>query len=175
MIAAAAGPLPGAAFVVGALTFVLTWLVASALLGLGNTVGYHRLLTHRSFFPAGGQFYGRRNRHRRPRSSHPRTRVVTTTSEQDEQTEQTGALVFECARCACRLCRHDRPPGSAPSLARIDCGVMTDLGIDGQMHRRSDAISTMHFASCSAVPMRVGSTRRMAFNGMSGNWASSGS
>ncbi len=49
MIAAAAGPLPGAAFVVGALTFVLTWLVASALLGLGNTVGYHRLLTHRSF------------------------------------------------------------------------------------------------------------------------------
>lgn len=28
---------------------VVSWLVASTLLGLGNTVGYHRLLTHRSF------------------------------------------------------------------------------------------------------------------------------
>lgn len=28
---------------------ILGWLVAVTLLGLGNTVGYHRLLTHRSF------------------------------------------------------------------------------------------------------------------------------
>ncbi|MFK7931012.1 MAG: fatty acid desaturase [Myxococcota bacterium] len=31
------------------LVAVASWLVASTLLGLGNTVGYHRLLTHRSF------------------------------------------------------------------------------------------------------------------------------
>lgn len=32
-----------------ALIFAATWLVAVQLLGLGNTVGYHRLLTHRAF------------------------------------------------------------------------------------------------------------------------------
>lgn len=32
-----------------AILFVVTWLVAVQLLGLGNTVGYHRLLTHRAF------------------------------------------------------------------------------------------------------------------------------
>lgn len=31
------------------LAALASWLVASTLLGLGNTVGYHRLLTHRSF------------------------------------------------------------------------------------------------------------------------------
>lgn len=31
------------------LVALLTWLIASTALGLGNTVGYHRLLTHRSF------------------------------------------------------------------------------------------------------------------------------
>lgn len=29
--------------------FLLSWLLAAGALGLGNTVGYHRLLTHRSF------------------------------------------------------------------------------------------------------------------------------
>ena len=29
--------------------FLLSFLVANTLMGLGNTVGYHRLLTHRSF------------------------------------------------------------------------------------------------------------------------------
>ena len=33
------------------LLFVGTWLLAVNALGLGNTVGYHRLLTHRAFVP----------------------------------------------------------------------------------------------------------------------------
>ena len=31
------------------LSYIVWWFVFTTLLGLGNTVGYHRLLTHRSF------------------------------------------------------------------------------------------------------------------------------
>lgn len=37
------------ALLFGPVVFIASWLLASTLLGLGNTVGYHRLLTHRSF------------------------------------------------------------------------------------------------------------------------------